>query len=235
MIDINKWRYDEFEQVGKDYSSNNEVAVYEETHSTFRDLVLESNEFLDVLSVKAGESLIDFGCGTGVFTIQAALRGVNVFAVDISQNMLAYAEKKALEKNIQSISFINSGFLNYTHSSELVDYIMTSFSFHHLPDFWKAVALKRMHSMLNSSGVLYIQDLVISEENCINNINSFIQSQEELGGDFLRVDAIDHFRDEFSTYGWVIEEMLKRAGFKIESKESFSGLICRYKCTKEED
>jgi hypothetical protein len=29
--------------------------------------------------------------------------------------------------------------------------------------------------------------------------------------------------------------MLKRAGFKIESKESFSGLICRYKCTKEED
>ncbi len=110
MIDINKWRYDEFEQVGKDYNSNNEVAVYEETHSNFRDLVQESNEFLDILSVKADESLIDFGCGTGVFAIQAALRGVNVFAVDISQNMLAYAENKALEKNIQSILFINSAF-----------------------------------------------------------------------------------------------------------------------------
>ncbi len=195
-------------------------------------MVQESDELLDVLSVNPSESLIDFGCGTGVFAIQAALRGVKVFAVDISQNMLAYAEKKALEKNIQSISFVNSGFLNYTPSSGLVDYIMTSFSFHHLPDFWKGVALKRMHSMLNSSGALYIQDVIISEENYINNINSFIHAQEKLGGDFLREDAIEHFRDEFSTYDWVIEGMLERSGFKIESKESFLGLVYKYKCAK---
>lgn len=232
MININEWRYDESVQVGKDYSSNDEVSVYEETHSKFRDLIQESNELLDVLSVNAGHSLIDFGCGTGVLAIQAALRGMNVFAVDISQNMLAYAEKKALEKNIQSISFINSGFLNYIHSSGAVDYIITSFSLHHLPDFWKGVALKRMYNMLNSLGILYIQDIVISEENCINNINSFIQSQEELGGEFLKIDAIEHFRDEFSTYDWVLDGMLERTGLKIESKESFLGLVCRYKCAK---
>lgn len=228
-----EWRYNEFAQVGKDYNLSNEVAEYEKTHSKFRDLIQESNELLDVLSVNAGQSMIDFGCGTGVLAIQAALRGVNVFAVDISQNMLDYAEKKALEKNIQSINFIHSGFLNYSHSSVSVDYIVTSFSFHHLPDFWKVIALKRMNNLLKNSGILFIQDVIVSAENCVNNINSFIDSQENLGGDFLKMDAVEHFRDEFSTYDWILEGMLERTGFKIESKESFLGLVCRYKCEKQ--
>lgn len=231
-MDLNEWRYNEFIQVGKDYNSREEVAVYEETHSRFRDLIQESNELLDSLAVKAGESLIDFGCGTGVFAIQAASRGIEVYAVDISKNMLAYAEKKAEEADIPSINFVHSGFLNYDHPPASVDYITTSYSFHHLPDFWKAIALKRLNNLLKDTGVLYIQDVILSEDDCINNINSFIESQQELGGDFLKIDAIEHFRDEFSTYDWVLEGMLERTGFQIESKDPLSGLICRYKCKK---
>jgi len=232
MVSLNDWCHNEFRQIGKDYSSANEVAVYDESHAKFRDVNKESNEILDRLSVIPGESLIDFGCGTGEFVIQASLRGVNVFAVDISQAMLSYAKSKAVESGVKSINFINSGFLNYTHSSGSVDYITTSFSFHHLPDFWKGIALRRLHKMLNDNGILYIQDVVISEENCIENINSFIKSQEDLGGDFLKVDAVEHFRDEFSTYDWILEGMLDRSGFSIKSKESFLGLIGRYFCTK---
>ncbi len=231
-MELNDWQYDEFAQVGKDYNSKEEVSVYEETHSRFRNLIEESNQLLDFLSVKSGETLIDFGCGTGVLAIQAALRGVKVFAVDISENMLAYAEQQALEKDIRSIRFIHSGFLNYNHPLQSVNYITTSFSFHHLPDFWKVVALKRMNSLLKDLGVLYIQDVVISEENCVNNIHSFIESQTQLGGDFLKNDAIEHFRDEFSTYDWILEAMLGRTGFEIKSKESFLGLIYRYTCVK---
>ena len=86
--------------------------------------------------------------------------------------------------------------------------------------------------MLKDSGRLYIQDVVIEEENSIENINSFIESQEQLGGEFLRVDAIEHFRDEFSTYDWVLEGMLERAGFTVDSKESISSLVARYFCAK---
>ncbi len=107
-MELNDWQYDEFAQVGKDYNSKEEVSVYEETHSRFRNLIEESNQLLDFLFVKSGETLIDFGCGTGVLAIQAALRGVKVFAVDISENMLAYAEQQALEKDIRSIRFIHS-------------------------------------------------------------------------------------------------------------------------------
>lgn len=232
MIDLDDWRHNEFSQIGKDYSSTDEVAVYDESHAKFRDVVKESNEILDKLSVKSGESLIDFGCGTGILAIQAAIRGLNVFAIDISQAMLSYAKAKAAELNAQSIQFIHSGFLNYEPPSGTIDCITTSFSFHHLPDYWKGVALKRMHNMLNENGQLYIQDVVINEENSIENINSFIESQEKLGGEFLKVDAIEHFRDEFSTYDWVLENLLERSGFAIKSKDSSLGLIAKYVCKK---
>lgn len=231
MQDMHAWRYNEFVQVGKDYNCNIEVAVYEETHSKFRDLIQESNELLDALGVKPGESIIDFGCGTGVLAIQAALRGLKVIAVDISTAMLAYAEEKALTQNIETIDFIHSGFLNYAHVSAPVDHIVSSFSLHHLPDFWKLIALKRMRDMLKITGKLYIQDVVIAEADCVENINSFILSQTEKGGDFLRVDAIEHFRDEYSTYDWVLESMLERSGFRLDNKEALMGLMCRYYCS----
>ena len=232
MISLDDWRYNEFTQVGKDYSSLDEVATYDESHAKFRDIYEESNEILDMLSVQSGESLIDFGCGTGVFAIQAAIRGLNVFAIDISQAMLSYANLKATESNAQSIKFIHSGFLNYEHKSDSIDYVTTMFSFHHLPDYWKSIALKRIQNMLKFGGQLYIQDVVISDEDSIENINSFIESQEKVGGDFLKVDAIEHFRDEFSTYDWVLESMLERSGFSIETKESSLGLIAKYLCSK---
>ncbi len=232
MITLNDWLYDEFKQIGKDYSSDDEVAVYDESHAKFRDVPKESNELLDTLSVKAGESLIDFGCGTGVFAIEAARRGLQVIAIDISTAMLSYAKTKATELGVASINFVESGLLNYQHLSGSVDYVTTSFAFHHLPDYWKAIALKNIFKMLKDSGRLYIQDVVIEEENSIENINSFIESQEQLGGKFLRVDAIEHFRDEFSTYDWVLEGMLERAGYRVDSKESISSLVARYFCTK---
>ena len=232
MITLNDWLHDEFKQIGKNYNSTNEVDLYDESHAKFRDVIKESNELLDALSVKQGESLIDFGCGTGVFPIEAARRGLKIIAIDISPAMLSYAKSKATALGVDSIDFVESGFLTYQHLFGPVDYVTTSFAFHHLPDYWKAIALNNIYNMLKDSGRFYIQDVVIKEENSIENINSFIESQEKLGGEFLRVDAIEHFRDEFSTYDWVLEGMLGRAGFTVDSKESISSLIARYFCGK---
>lgn len=87
-----------------------------------------------------------------------------------------------------------------------------------------------MKKSLHPGGKLFIQDVVIDEPQCITNINRFIDEQEKLGGDFLRDDAIEHFRDEFSTYTWILSEMLARAGFSVLHHESFYGLISRYVC-----
>jgi len=60
------WLYNEFQQIGKDYSLEEEVKVYDETHSRFRDIHQESNELLKLLNVTDRDVLVDFGSGSGV-------------------------------------------------------------------------------------------------------------------------------------------------------------------------
>jgi putative AdoMet-dependent methyltransferase len=41
------------------------------------------------------------------------------------------------------------GFLNYEHNGPPLDMIVSNLALHHLPDFWKMIALKRIHEMLH--------------------------------------------------------------------------------------
>lgn len=81
--------------------------------------------------------------------------------------------------------------------------------------------------MFKSGGRLYLRDLVmvIEEGNSLADICALIDRQEELGGELLRQDAFKHSRDEYSTYDCFMAGMLKRAGFRIESKETDGGLL----------
>lgn len=232
MSNDEAWRYDEFRQVGKDYDSDAEVDVYDSTHADFRDLAAEADRAIEMLGLKRGDTVIDFGCGTGTFAIRAAQLGVEVHAVDVSETMLAKARGKASDAGASSIRFHHAGFLTYTHTGAPVSAISTSLSFHHLPDYWKGVALKRLAEMLVDGGRLYLHDVIIEEPNAVANINKLIEHQAKLGGDFLREDAEIHFREEFSTYDWIMDGLLTRAGFKILQKQFEAGLMGTYLCEK---
>ena len=41
-----------------------------------------------------------------------------------------------------------------------------------------------------------------------------------------------HIREEYSTYGWIMEGLLARAGFRIDAKTEHEGVYARYTCTK---
>lgn len=233
IMNISKnWFLNEFKQIGKDYANQSEVNVYESSHDKFRNIYQESIDLLNVLNPSKEDKLVDFGCGTGILAIESAKVCNKVYAVDISKEMLLYAQKKAKQINIDNIEFCHSGFLNFKIEDNSVNYITTNFSLHHLPDYWKGIALSRMYNILKPKGKLYIKDVVISEQNSLTNIQSFINNQAALGGNFLKEDAEIHFKEEFSTYDWIIEELLNRTGFKITSKKVELGLIAEYLCTK---
>lgn len=222
------WQYDEFKPVGRDYGSQTEVDIYDSTHAHFRDLEAESDQVLDTLGLEEGAALIDFGSGTGSFAIRAAARGVKVYAVDVSETMIAKAKAKAEQAGVSGIEFHHAGFLTYEHPEGSADAIATTFAFHHLPDFWKGVALKRMNRMLKAGGHLYIHDVIMEDSQALERIDAFIERQGKVGGDFLREDAAGHFRDEYSTYDWVMDGLLERAGFRIVNKRVDGGVLATY-------
>jgi len=53
----------------------------------------------------------------------------------------------------------------------------------------------------------------------------------QVGQEFA-AEVETHIRDEFSTFDWVMEGLLRRAGFHIDSAEYNGQLGATYLCTK---
>jgi len=164
--------------------------------------------------------------------VRAAQHCSRVYAVDVSRPMLDYARRRAREAGIDNIEFCVGGFLSYTPAQGPVDALVTSMAFHHLPDFWKGMALERMNRMLLPEGRLFIQDVVFSQENCDANISRWLNELDGIAGPQFRVETEVHIREEFSTFDWIMEGLLQKAGFSIENKTMQQGVIATYLCTK---
>jgi len=233
MKKVSSWQYDEFKQVGVDYDNQAEVEAYDSRHAQFRDIDAECAGILDSLAITSKSVVIELGTGTGAFAIHAARRCRRVYAVDVSAPMLEFAQRKADKAGLKNITFCHAGFLTYKHSGRPADALVTSMAFHHLPDFWKGVALDRMNGMLRPGGLLYIHDVIFVQGDAEANISRWIDQLEEAGGTKLRGEVETHIREEFSTFDWIVDGLIKRTGFKILSKEMVAGVIGTYLCKKE--
>ena len=225
-----KWQYDENVQVGIDYQDISNVQTYDEEMAKYRDLEKEATDIIKTICLEREHSLLEIGTGTGHFSIEAAKYCDSVYAIDISSTMIDYAKQKAQSMGIDNISFIQSGFLSYEHDGDPLDAIVSNIAFHHLPDFWKMVALKRIYQLLKKGGTFYLSDVVFSFpiEEYDSKINNWIDSlKKKMGVDFAE-EAEIHIKEEFSTFDWIIEEMLHRSGFKfdIHHKDDFFAVYC---------
>lgn len=233
MNEYPSWQYDEMQQIGKDYNNLAEVEAYDVRHGRFRNIEKENDDILERLRIQSDDVLIEIGTGTGAFAIQAARKCARMYAVDISRAMIEYAKKKAARAGLSNIVFCHGGFLSYIHAAPPVDAIVTNTAFHHLPDFWKGIALQRMNRMLKPGGQLYLSDVIFDQRKVTENIERFITNLEKVAGPEMRKDVEAHIRQEFSTYDWIMDGLFERAGFRILSKVIQEGVIGRYLCRKD--
>ncbi|MCI0713143.1 MAG: methyltransferase domain-containing protein [Chloroflexi bacterium] len=210
-----QWYYDDFQHISIDFDDADLIATYTQKQgSTPQD----EQALIQRLGIQADDVVIEMGCGTGVFAIEAAKVGKQVFAVDISEPMLEYATQAAAEQSIQNIKFIHGGFLSYEQANPKANFIITKFALHHLPDFWKVIAFRRMADMLADGGILYLKDIIYSfpvstYQDTINQWIKDVAKPADKG--FTRQEFELHVREEFSTFSWIIENMLTRTGFEI--------------------
>jgi putative AdoMet-dependent methyltransferase len=228
------WQYDEMKFSGVDFSQMDEVAAYDNMHKKFRDYAQASEEIIRRLSLNSDSTVIDLGCGTGAFALHAADRCRTIYAIDASAVMLEYCQKQAEQKGITNIVFSHSGLLSYEHGSELADAAVCVAVLHHLPDYWKQLALTRCCGMLKPRGKLFLFDTVFPSDttDLQYEMDECIKAFESLADARLAQEAIIHFKNEFSTYDWIMEGMIRRSGFHIDSAEYGKGFQTTYLCTK---
>ena len=177
-------------------------------------------------------TVIEFGVGTGQFALAAAPWSARVVAVDVSPVMLTALRAKIDAAQRHNIEVVQGGFLTYEHRGRLADLVYTRYALHHLPDFWKAVALERIRHILRPGGLLRLWDVVYNFDP--SQAEERIEAWCATGGTTVdeawsRDELEEHVRDEHSTFTWLIEPMMQRCGFRIEAAEySADGVDAKY-------
>jgi SAM-dependent methyltransferase len=182
-------------------------------------------------------TLIDFGAGTGTFAVAAALFCKRVVAVDVSPAMVAAIRARAADAAADNVDAVQAGFLGYVHDGDPVAAIYTRNALHHLPDPWKAVALRRMAGLLREGGTLRLRDLVFSfpAADAETGIERWIDAtaSDDPAVGWTRAELETHVRDEHSTFTWLLEPMLADAGFAIvASAYAPIGAYADYTCVR---
>lgn len=114
----------------------------------------ETFKFLLESGLKPGMKVLELGCGFGhsaIWLANQVLPGGTVYALDISQDNLAIAEKNARENNIHNIKFICMNANDLDKFSEKVDFFYGRWVLEFCQNREKI--LKAIYNLLNMGGI----------------------------------------------------------------------------------
>ncbi|XP_019944292.2 phosphoethanolamine methyltransferase isoform X1 [Paralichthys olivaceus] len=189
-----------------------------------------TKEFVDLLTLKPGQKVLDVGCGIGGGDFYMAKTfGVEVLGLDLSDNMVDIAMERAINEKLPSVRFEVADATKRMFSEGSFDVIYSRDTILHIDD--KLALFKRFHSWLKPGGKLLISDYCCGEKPWTPVFDAYVKQRgyvlytpsqygkfiEEAG--FCNVQAEDR-TDQFIQ---VIKTELQRAeAIKSEFIEEFS-------------
>lgn len=210
------FEFNEFEQVGINYGKPDKALAWH----TFRksrpySLVLEW------LNLTKKDVFIDIGCGSGLHLEVAAKICSFVHGLDVSESMLQIARETL--SSYSNICLHHAGFLSLIRC-DLSPHPTCAFSWgalHHLPDFWKFVALRNVSLTLRSGSYFLLEDMVwcFDPHNFEKALNRLLLDHKTVFGDDVEKDLIRNIQEEFVAFDFVLEELVARAGFNVKRKQ----------------
>jgi SAM-dependent methyltransferase len=220
-----RWRLDERAHAGPEHLDPAYVAAYDAKTGADRG---EELALLRAHGLGPETTLVDLGAGTGLVAAAAAPHCRRVVAVDPSPAMVAVLRSRGLEA-------VEAGFLTYEHEGEAPQLVHSRNALHHLPDFWKGLALARVHALLAPGGTFVLRDLVWSFEpqEAEARIERWLAGAAPTpGAGWTRAELEEHVRAEHSTYAWLLEPLLEHGGFAILEARHRAGAYSTYVCAK---
>jgi len=224
---VTAWRLDERANAGQEHLDPAYVEGYDAKAQLDLDAALE---LLQCHGLDGDATLVDLGCGTGLLAAAAASEAGRVVGVDPSPAMLELARARS-----DDVEWVAAGFLTYEHEGDPPQLVHSRHALHHLPDFWKGVALARIHDLLAPGGVFVLRDLVYDFEpaNADREIEGWLAGAAPNPAEgWTRSELETHVRDEHSTYAWLLEPLLAHAGFEILERDVGGRIYATYVCRR---
>jgi ubiquinone/menaquinone biosynthesis C-methylase UbiE len=229
---VTTWWPDETAWAGAEHLDAAYVAGYEAKSGYDPSADLEA---LRQLGLGPASVVVDLAAGTGVFATAVASRCRRVIAVDVSPAMTAVLRAKRAALGLENLSVVDAGFLSYVHDGEPADFVFCRNALHQVPDFWKGIALGRIHDLLRPGGVLRVLDLVFDfdpAEAGVRIASWLAGAVEDPARGFTAAELETHVRTEYSTYTWLFDALLERTGFSIVERSTRRSAYATYTCRR---
>jgi SAM-dependent methyltransferase len=226
------WMIDELAHAGAEHLDLDFVASYDRKQGA--DPIDDLGALRD-LGLGSESVLVDLGAGTGRLALAAARQCRRVVAVDVSPAMVDHLRSRVDAAGLTNVACVRAGLLAYEHEGAPADFVCSRNVLHHLPDFFKVIALDRIARMLRPHGILRLRDLVFDVapaevDTVIDQWFAAAAADAALG--YTRDELAEHVRSEYSTFSWLLEPMLEAAGFEILDREFRRAVYGTYTCRR---
>ena len=190
--------------------------------------------------VKAGETVLDAGCGEGVLSWYLAERGAKVTAIDISRPNVEEAQKFLEKKGVlDRVTVMQGDAEQLPFPDESFDWVISSHVLEHLPDFDKGLseirrvtkkrAIVALPTCLNLAGASQLGGADfwrLSKRALIALPWGLLRILLNLGREgvqegYAGVGELPHIW----RYPWVMRRRLEKGGFKIIRFEAASIML----------
>lgn len=152
----------------------------------------------------SGDTVLEFGCGTGSTALRLAPHVARMIATDISSEMIAIAREKAEAQGCTNVEFMRAPLIDGAVAETGLDAALAYSVLHLVSD--RRALLVRLHSMLKPGG------LFISKTPCLSEMNPLIRIALPLMQLIRKAPYVEFFS------GADLEADVAAAGFRIIEK-----------------
>lgn len=102
-------------------------------------------------------TVLDYGCGTGLVTLELEDLAAEITGMDSSSAMLAELQRKAKERNLHHVKTIQGDLQTEPAPSLAADLVVSAMALHHVEDVASVIA--KLAAVLKPGGMLCLADL----------------------------------------------------------------------------
>lgn len=170
--------------------------AYREGYFKNWDFGQASSELVATIAVrglaKPGEKALDIGCGGGWESIFLAQCGYEVTGVDLSQNAIELAKKRAEEAGV-TVNFKQGNALNLPVEDESIDFANDRGCFHVLSTEDREAYVKEVQRVLKPGGVLLLRGCRSNDIELERPVNDVNIERGDMRFNIVTKEVIDQF------------------------------------------